>query len=311
MGKVSDSLQDALPRFLRRCDAESTRVAYERELRRFLVWLGEEPGLEILFDYRDCLREKGLGPTTIQWRTTVARAFLKFAEGHGYLDRPVVGDFRPPKGKTGFAPRILSNRELNRLLAAPDRRSRRGKRDALILACLGVGGLRASEVCRLNAEDVQIRRSGVVLHVNGKRRKHRLVPLSYEWCSLFRSYLRSWPECTGVAPLFLCGQPGHEDKRLTVAAVDYVVRQNALATGLTGVSAHTLRHTSASLAVEAGEPLHRLRDWLGHSSVLVTSRYLHAMPVSDPSSVRGISAGVLPPSEASRLYRGIARIPTR
>ena len=279
MGKVSDSLQDALPRFLRRCDAESTRVAYERELRRFLAWLGNEPGPGVLYDYRDYLREKGLGPTTIQWRTTVARSFLKFAEAHGYLEEPVVNDFRPPKGKTGFAPRVLSKWELKRLLTAPDRRSRRGKRDALVLICLGVGGLRASEVCRLNAEDVQIRRSQVVLHVNGKRRKHRLVPLPPEWCGLFRGYQRSWPECTGATPLFLCGQPGHEDKRLSVAAVDYVVRQNALATRLTGVSAHALRHTAASLAIDAGEPLHRLRDRLGHSSVLVTSRYLHCSTI--------------------------------
>ena len=277
MGDVSDPLQEALPRFLRRCDAESTRVAYERELRRFLAWLGEEPGCDVLYDYRDYLRERGLGPTTIQWRTTVARAFLRFAEEQGYLTESVVGDFKPPKGKTGFAPRILSKRELNRLLAAPDRRSRRGKRDALILACLGVGGLRASEVCRLNAEDVHVRRHHVVLHVNGKRRKHRLIPLPSEWCSLFRSYLRSWPECTGSESLFRCGQPSNEDKRLTVAAVDYVVRQHARTARLTGVSAHTLRHTSASLAIDAGEPLHRLRDRLGHSSVIVTSRYL---PVS-------------------------------
>jgi integrase len=43
----------------------------------------------------------------------------------------------------------------------------------------------------------------------------------------------------------------------------------------TWASAHNLRHTAASLAIDAGEPLHRLRDRLGHSSVLVTSRYLH------------------------------------
>ena len=70
MDKAATSLQDALPRFLRRCDAESTRLAYERELGRFLAWLVGEPGPEILYDYRDYLREKGLGPTTIQWRTT-------------------------------------------------------------------------------------------------------------------------------------------------------------------------------------------------------------------------------------------------
>jgi len=275
MDTIVSSLNDALPRYLRRCDAESTRLAYKRELTRFLAWLGPGIGDEVLFDYRDHLRDRGLGPTTIQWRTTVARAFLKFAERHGYLDDPVVGDFKPPRGKSGFAPRILTRRELTRLLATPDRRSRRGKRDALILACLGVGGLRAGEVCRLDAEDVQLRSSGPVLHVTGKRRKHRLVPLPYTWTGLFRRYLRAWLESRGDQPLFWCGQPGHEDKRLTVAAVDYVVKQHARTAGISGISAHALRHTTASLAIDDGEPLHRLRDRLGHSSVLVTSRYLH------------------------------------
>ena len=275
MDVSSRPLEEALPRFLRRCDAESTRLAYERELRRFLAWMGAKLRSEVLFDYRDYLREKGLGPTTIQWRTTVARAFLRFAEKQGYLSEPVVGDFKPPKGKTGFAPRILSQRELKCLLNAPDRRSQRGKRDALVLVYLGVGGLRASEVCRLNADDVRIQKSGIVLHVTGKRRKHRLVPLPREWANLFRSYLRSWPQSQGNGPLFWCGQHGYEDKRLTVAAIDYLVRRHTKESGLPRVSAHALRHTAASLAIDAGEPLHRLRDRLGHSSILVTSRYLH------------------------------------
>ena len=58
MGNGSTPLKEALPRFLRRCDAESTRVAYERELRRFLGWLAGEPGPEVLYDYRDHLRRK-------------------------------------------------------------------------------------------------------------------------------------------------------------------------------------------------------------------------------------------------------------
>jgi len=275
MTAITTGLQDALPRFLRRCDAESTRVAYNRELRRFLAWLGPTIDDEVLYDYRDHLRDGQLGATTIQWRTMVCRAFLKFAEKHGYVEQSVVGDFKPPRGKTGFAPRILSRCELNRLLRTPDRRSRRGKRDALVLVCLGVGGLRAGEVCRLDADDIQFRPTGIVLHVTGKRRKQRLVSLPGEWRKLFRGYLRSWPESFGGQPLFWCGQPGHEDKQITVAAVDYLVRQHAKTAGIDGVNAHSLRHTAASLAIDDGEPLHRLRDRLGHSSVLVTSRYLH------------------------------------
>lgn len=272
----SAPLIEILPRFLRRCDAESTRLAYERELKRFLAWLPTAPTAEVLFDYRDFLRARGLGPTTVQCRTTVARAFLKFAAAHTGAQAPAVGDFRPPKGVSGFAPHVLTRGQLNALLAAPDKRTHRGKRDALVLAFMGVGGLRAGEVCRLNRRDIQIRSGTVVLIVNGKGRKQRLVPLSKPWVGPVRSYMGAWPE-RGVEgeAAFWCGQPGHEDRRLTVAAVDYLVRSHAATAGLADVSAHDLRHTAASLAIDAGEPLHRLRDRLGHSSVLVTSRYLH------------------------------------
>jgi integrase/recombinase XerD len=269
-------LIEILPRFLRRCDAESTRLAYERELRRFLAWLPGAPTAEVLFDYRDHLRARGLGTTTIQWRTTVARAFLKFAADQVGAEAPAVGDFRPPKGTTGFAPHVLSRGQLNALLAAPDKRTHRGKRDALVLAFMGVGGLRAGEVCRLDRTGIQIQSGTVVLRVSGKGRKQRLVPLPGSWAVPVRSYMSAWAE-RGVdhEPAFWCGQTGHEDRRLTVAAVDYIVRTHAAAAGLADVSAHDLRHTAASLAIDAGEPLHRLRDRLGHSSVLVTSRYLH------------------------------------
>jgi integrase len=222
------------------------------------------------------LRERQLGPTTIAWRTTVARAFLKFAADQVGVEAPAVGDFKPPKGTTGFVPHVLSRGQLSALIAAPDKRTHRGKRDALVLAFMGIGGLRAGEVCRLDRADITIRNGTVVLLVSGKGRKQRLVALPGPWAGPVRSYMGTWTE-RGVEhePAFWCGQPGHEDRRLTVAAVDYIVRQHARATGLTSTSAHDLRHTAASLAIDAGEPLHRLRDRLGHSSVLVTSRYLH------------------------------------
>jgi integrase/recombinase XerD len=271
---LREQLEVALPRFLRRCDATSTRLAYKRELVRFLTWLPSESTEELLFDYRDHLRARELGPTTVRWRTTVVRSFLEFAHRRKHIDHELAGDFKPPKGKSGFAPRVLTRAELERLIAAPDRRTRRGKRDALVLVLLGVGGLRASEVCRLNTEDIVIQSDRVIVHVLGKGKKERLVPVPGHQ-DLVQGYLDSWLEARGQAALILGGHRGREAKRLTLPGLDYLVRRQAAAAEIVGISAHSLRHTAASLAVESGEPLHRLRDRLGHSSVLVTSRYLH------------------------------------
>jgi integrase/recombinase XerD len=269
-----ESLTQALPRFLRRCDAKSTKVAYERELIRFLAWLPEELTDETLFDYRDNLRDKGLGPTTIRWRATVVRSFLLFAKRRGFLGLDLVADFKPPKGKSGFAPRVLTHGELDQLIAQPDRRTARGRRDAAVLVCLGVGGLRAVEVCALNAEDVLIRPHEVVLTVNGKGKKQRAVVLPGKYVDLFKAYQRVWPKSrhTNFA-FFWCGQT--KAHRLTSAAVSYIVGQAAESSDLTRLHPHSLRHTAATLDIQNGTPLPVVQLKLGHSSIMTTMRYLH------------------------------------
>lgn len=61
---------------------------------------------------------------------------------------------------------------------------------------------------------------------------------------------------------------------LNLPRIDYLVRRNAKAAGLTGVHAYALRHSCASLALAGGASLTVVRDLLGHSSVVTTSRYL-------------------------------------
>ena len=265
-------LLDALPLFLLRCDADSTRVAYERELRRFLAWLGDEaPRVGTCEHYVAHLRERGLSPTTIRWRSTVASAFLRSACGQGILPVDVTRGFKPPKGTGGFAPKVLTAGQLRRLLRAPDRRSHRGRRDLAILVCLGVGGLRAGEVCSLSCGDVDWHSRRVTLRVNGKGRKVRLVPFAGAAADALRAYKRVRRPVEGE-PFFL----SNRSQRLTVAGIDYLLRKNCERAGIDRINAHALRHTAASLALEGGTPLHHVRDLLGHSSVLVTSRYLHA-----------------------------------
>lgn len=68
-----------------------------------------------------------------------------------------------------------------------------------------------------------------------------------------RIYMEAWAE-RGVdhGPAFWCDQPGHDGRRLTVASVDYLVRTHAAAAGLDDVSAHDIRHTADSFAIDAG-----------------------------------------------------------
>jgi len=279
-------LSPTIPIFLRRLHADSTRKAYEREITRFIVWLADNPPLdaEILPRYIEWLRSRNLSATTISWRAVVVMQFLKDAHRQGVIECDVTEGYRPPKGTKGFAPRVLSSGELKRLLRAPDRRSWKGKRDLAILTLLGIAGLRIGEVARMRMGDVDLQSDRVVLKIRGKGNRVRLIALA----GRNASPIRAWAKVRGAghvgAPFFVGKRVEDGDARaMTVAGIDYLVRRNAAAAGLTGVHAHSLRHSAASLALAGGMNLIAVRDLLGHASVITTSRYLHS-----PSGMAGV-----------------------
>lgn len=268
-----------IPIFLRRLHAESTRAAYAREITRFTAWLTDNAPLdcEVLPRYVEWLRSRNLSPTFIAWRATVIGEWLRDAHRQGALPEDVTLQYRKPKGTQGFAPRVLSSGELKSLLRAPDRRSWKGKRDLAALVLMGIGGLRAGEVCSLRLCDVEIASSRVVLRVRGKGNRVRTIAFEGKNASP----LRSWAAIRGTGPAhspwFVARKCDEGEPRgLTVASVDYLTRSNARTANLTGVHAHSLRHTAASHALAAGMNLVAVRDLLGHASVITTSRYLHS-----------------------------------
>jgi integrase/recombinase XerC len=268
----------AIPVYLRRLHAESTRLAYAGELRRFTARLETNGPIdaEILPRYVEWLRARSLSPTSIAWRATVVGEFLRDATRQGILDRDLTAGYKKPKGTRGFSPRVLSSGELKRLLRTPDRRSFTGKRDLAVLVSLGIGGLRAGEVCSLRLCDIDITPSRVTLRVRGKGNRLRTIAFESKNAGPIRLWAAVRGTGNGGEPFFVSKRGGGETRGLTVASLDYLVRKNASAAGLVNVHAHALRHSAASHALANGMNLIAVRDLLGHANVLVTSRYLHA-----------------------------------
>ena len=151
-----------------------------------------------------------------------------------------------------------------------------------MLVCMGVGGLRAGEVCALNGQDVLIRPHEVVLTVNGKGRKQREVVLSGQWVGLFRSYLLMWSRSRKPWNPFFCG--GRSDnKRITGAGIDFMVKLAGHAADIHSLHPHALRHTAATLAIQSGTSLPAVQARLGHSTVVTTMRYLHLTQIHSKS----------------------------
>ena len=114
----------------------------------------------------------------------------------------------------------------------------------------------------------------VVLTVNGKGRKQRAVDLPGQWVGLFQAYLRMWGKSRKPGKPFFWGGRSDE-KRITGAGIDYLVKRAGDAAEIPTLHPHALRHTAATLAIQSGSPLSAVQARLGHSTVLTTMRYLH------------------------------------
>jgi site-specific recombinase XerD len=179
------------------------------------------------------------------------------------FDRPVLG--------------YLSRQEITAILAAPDRHTWSGQRDAVLLSVAYNTGARVSELTGLRVRDVLVERQSA-LHLHGKGRKQRVIPL---WASTAAD-LRSWLDRISPAPeapVF----PNRSGAAMTRSGVrDRLNRAVAAATqscpSLHGrqVSPHTLRHSTAVHLLESGADLAVIALWLGHSSPAVTHQYLEA-----------------------------------
>jgi integrase/recombinase XerD len=180
------------------------------------------------------------------------------------FDRPVLG--------------YLTREQVAAILAAPDRRSWSGRRDAVLLATAYNTGARVSELTALRVRDVLLDRQAAV-HLHGKGRKQRVIPLWKTTTVELRAWLKqinSSPD----APVF----PNRAGRPLTRSGVrDRLDRAVASAAAqrcpsLRGqhVTPHTLRHSTAMHLLQSGTDLAVIALWLGHSSPAVTHQYLEA-----------------------------------
>jgi integrase/recombinase XerD len=171
-------------------------------------------------------------------------------------------------------PRILTEGEVERLLAAPDTEDPRGHRDRTMLEVLYATGLRVSELVELKPGEVSLNQG--LARVLGKGGKERLVPLGEEAIAWLADYAR------GPRQDLLGGRvsdylfPTRRSDRMTRQAFWQLIKRHALTAGIhKELSPHTLRHAFATHLLNHGADLRVVQMLLGHSDLSTTQIYTH------------------------------------
>ena len=257
--------------------APATLSAYRGDLSQFARWLGRR-GLGLVgarrLDVLDYLGEHAhWPPRTIARRLSALRGFYRHLEQQGRVaNNPCDRIDAPRLGRP--LPEVLTEREVERLLAAPDVATVLGMRDRAMLEVLYATGLRVSELVHLRSEQVNLIQG--VLRVVGKGGKERLVPLgepAVDWLGRFldRSRARIIGARTASA-LF----PTARGRAMTRQAFWYLVKRYAGRAGISrAISPHTLRHAFATHLLDHGADLRVVQMLLGHRDISTTQIYTH------------------------------------
>ena len=212
-------------------------------------------------------------------RLTALRAFLKFAGRRDVTSLHVVERAlavpmkRFERRMLGF----LTREEMLAVLGQPGS-SWSSQRDHLLLAMLYNTGARVSEIIGVRVIDVVLEGAACV-HLQGKGRKQRSVPLWKSTILEIRAWLRLNPTLRGEAAM-LPNRDGHAmcrssvAQRLRLAVVRAADQQPSILKKQ--VSPHTLRHTTAMHLLQSGVPFNVIALWLGHESTTTTHRYVEA-----------------------------------
>ena len=212
-------------------------------------------------------------------RLTALRAFLKYAGRrdvaslHDVERALAVPTKRYERPMMGF----LTRPEMEAVLGQPGA-SWSSQRDHLLLAMLYSTGARVSEIIGVRVDDVVLN-GGACVHLRGKGRKLRSIPLWDATDIEVRAWLRLNPTLRGEAAL-LPNRDGQAMSRSNVAQrLDLAVTRAAAEQPSLlkkRVSPHTLRHTCAMHLLQSGVRFNVIALWLGHESTATTHRYVEA-----------------------------------
>ncbi len=251
--------------------------AYARDLARFAAWLDDEGALEQVDEARVAahlvmLSQSGLSARTQARALSSIRGFFRFLvqEGRQPLDPTEL--LEGPRLLRKL-PDLLNRDEVVRLLDAPSGTKPNRIRDRAMLHTMYAGGLRVTELTKLDLGDLNLEEG--FISALGKGNKRRIVPIGAHARAALVEYLGTvrpkWARPASRA-CFVTAR----GKAMTRQGFWRLVKRYATVAGITKpISPHKLRHSFATHMLDGGADLRSVQTMLGHADISTTQIYTH------------------------------------
>ena len=267
--------------------SKNTLHRRESDIRRFVGWCDErslnhpnqitKPILEryqrYLFHYRQA-DNKPLSASTQNLYITSIKQFFKYLTQQNYLLYNPASELQVIKQPSRL-PVVLSEQEIESLMQQPNTRKAGGVRDRAILELFYSTGVRRSECCRIQLQDLSLSRKTVFIR-QGKGNKDRLIPVGERAVYWLDKYVN------GVRDQYVMDNHNHtlflndygesfNDNKLGDKVKRYMIKAGIDVPG----SCHLLRHAMATHMLENGAETRFIQVMLGHANLTTTQIYTH------------------------------------
>lgn len=260
--------------------SSNTWIAYKKDIELFFDFLQKEVHETDLNnvtrrninDYILHLREYGkkhLNATTINRRISSLRSFYKYMNEYTDITaNPFIG-YKNIKQEQKL-PEFLFIDEVETLLNSIDKNNVLGKRNLAMFELMYASGLRVSETCNLEINDINF--DTRTLYIKGKGNKYRIVPFYEKAGEDLKDYIEN-------ARIELITKDSgnivflnNHGRKLTPRGVNYLLKKYYPEKNL---HPHILRHSMATHLLDNGADLRIIQEFLGHSDISTTQIYTH------------------------------------
>lgn len=259
--------------------ATNTLESYGRDLRQYSEYLEADSetldavSRSTVVAYLLHLQGQGKATATIARRLAALKAFYQFLLRERRINQDPTANLESPKLEKRL-PKVLTVREVERLLAQPDPAQPAGMRDRAMLELLYATGIRVSELVSLSVVDVNLEMG--YIRCSGKGAKERIVPLgslAIQSCTEYLERARGrLVKHESEEALFV----NHHGHRLTRQGFWKIVKKYADDAKIEKeITPHTLRHSFATHLLENGADLRSVQEMLGHADISTTQIYTH------------------------------------
>lgn len=261
--------------------AKLTLEAYRRDLAQLAGWLSThgrslgDAGEADLSAYVGVRFAGGAKGSSANRRLSAARRLFRWMVRQNKRAADPTVNLDSARQPARF-PKVLSESDVERLLAAPDLKSALGLRDRAMLELLYASGLRVSELVSVNSVEVSLS-DNVIRVTSGKGAKTRLVPFGEEAADWISRYLKD-------ARSALLGAQASDALFVTArgAAMTrhnfwHAIKKYGQVAGIAAatLSPHTVRHAFATHLLNHGADLRVVQMLLGHADISTTQIYTH------------------------------------